>query len=160
MRRCLLLLALPLLAHATPPADQWFTVLLDGRKIGSFEAKREVRDGQVHTTQSLDIALDRAGVRVALGSTETSTETSAGVPLAFGSISRLSGSESRIEGRVHDGRADITITTGGATQQRTMPWPANALLPEGVRLAGMRAGLEPGARYSALAFQPSGLEAA
>jgi hypothetical protein len=160
MRRCLLLLALPLLAHATPPADQWFTVLLDGRKIGSFEAKREVRDGQVHTTQSLDIALDRAGVRVALGSTETSTDTIAGVPLAFGSISRLSGSESRIEGRVHDGRADITITTGGATQQRTMPWPANALLPEGVRLAGMRAGLEPGARYSALAFQPSGLEAA
>ena len=160
MRRCLLLLALPLFAHAAPPADQWFTVLLDGRKIGSFEAKREVRDSQVHTSQSLEIALDRAGARVALGSTETSTETIAGVPLAFGSVSRLSGSESRIEGRVHEGRAKVTITTGGATQQRTLPWPANALLPEGVRLAGMRAGLAPGARYSALAFQPSSLEAA
>ena len=160
MRRCLLLLALPLLAHAAPPADQWFTVLLDGRKIGSFEAKREVRDGQVHTSQSLDIALDRAGVRVALGSTETSAETTAGVPLAFGSVSRLSGSESRVEGHVRDGRIDVAITTGGATQQRTMPWPANALLPEGVRLAGMRAGLAPGSRYSALAFQPSSLEAA
>ena len=161
MRRCLpLLLALPLLAHATPPEDQWFTVLLDGRKIGSFESKREVRDGQVRTTQSLDIALDRAGVRVALGSTETSTETTTGAPIAFGSISRLSGSESRTEGRVHDGTVEIAITTGGATQRRTMTWPAGALLPEGLRLAGVRAGLAPGSRYSALAFQPSSLEAA
>jgi hypothetical protein len=161
MRRCLpLLLALPLFAQAAPPTDQWFTVLLDGRKIGSFESRREVRGDEVHTRQSLDMVLDRAGVRVALGSTETATETRAGIPLAFGSIARLSGSESRIEARVHDGRADVAITTGGATQRRTMPWPANALLSEGLRLAGIRAGLEPGTRYSALAFQPSSLEAA
>jgi hypothetical protein len=161
MRRCLpLLLALPLFAQAAPPTDQWFTVLLDGRKIGSFESRREVRGDEVHTSQSLDMVLDRAGVRVALGSTETATETRAGIPLAFGSVSRLSGSESRIEGRVHDGRADVAITAAGTTRQRTMPWPANALLPEGLRLAGVRAGLEPGARYSALAFQPSSLEAA
>jgi transglutaminase-like putative cysteine protease len=161
MRRCLpLLLALPLLAHAVPPADQWFTVLLDGRKIGSFESKRELRDGEVRTTQALDIALDRAGARVALGSTETSTETTAGVPLAFGSASRLSGIESHIEGRVHDGRVDVTIASAGAKQQRSMAWPAGAVLPEGLRLAGVRAGLEPGTRYAALAFQPSSLEAA
>ena len=161
MRRCLLLLvALPLFARAEPPTDQWFTVLLDGRKIGSFESRREVRGDEVHTSQSLEMALDRAGVRVALGSIETATETRAGAPLAFGSISRLSDSESRIEGRVHDGVADVAITTGGATQRRTLPWPARALLPEGLRRAGLRAGLEPGTRYSALAFQPSGLEAA
>ena len=28
--------------HAEPPPDQWYTVLLDGRKIGSFESTREI----------------------------------------------------------------------------------------------------------------------
>jgi len=88
------------------------------------------------------------------------TETTSGAPLAFGSVSRLSGSESRTDGRVHDGTVDIAITTGGAIQRRTMAWPAGALLPEGLRLAGVRAGLKPGSSYSALAFQPSSLEAA
>ncbi len=31
----LVLAALPLFAQAKPPADQWFSVLLDGRKIES-----------------------------------------------------------------------------------------------------------------------------
>jgi hypothetical protein len=156
----LLLAALPLAASAAPPEDQWFTVLLDGRKIGSFEAKRAVRGQEVHTTQTLEIELERAGVKVALGSSESATETIEGTPLAFASTSRLSGSETRIEGRVRDGSIDLDTTTGGATQHRKMPWPARALLPEGLRLAGVRAGLAAGTRYSALAFQPSSLDAA
>jgi hypothetical protein len=161
MRRYLLaLLCLSTLAQAAPPTDEWFTVLLDGRKIGSFRSMREVHGREVLTTQTLEIALERAGVRVSLGSSESSTETLDGQPLAFASTSRLSGSESRIDGRVHDGNIDVTTSTGGATQQRKMAWPAGALLPEGLRLAGVRAGLKPGTHYSALAFQPSSLEAA
>jgi len=135
----LFIAALPLAASAAPPEDQWFTVLLDGRKIGSFEAKREVRGREVHTTQTLEIELERAGVKVALGSSESATETVDGAPLAFASTSRLSGSETRIDGRVRDGSIDLDTTTGGATQHRKMPWPAHALLPEGLRLAGVRA---------------------
>src|SRR5674476_503712 len=96
------LLALPLVAQAKPPAEQWFTVVLDGRKIGSFESTRKVRGAQVATTQTLDIMLDRAGSRVALSNTETSTETIDGKPLAFRSMSRLSGSDTIIEGHLHD----------------------------------------------------------
>ena len=153
------LLLLPAFALAAPPQDQWFTVLLDGRKIGSFEARREVRGGEVHTTQTLEITLDRAGTRVALGSTESSVETPDGRPLAFSSSSRLSGIESRTEGVVRDGRAEVTTATGGASQQRSLPWPVGAVLAEGQRLAGVRAGLTPGARHEVLAYQPSNLEA-
>ncbi|MGN6518383.1 MAG: transglutaminase-like domain-containing protein [Dokdonella sp.] len=156
----LLLAPLSLAASATPPEDQWFTVLLDGRKIGSFEAKREVRGREVHTTQTLEIELERAGVKVALGSSESATETLDGQPLAFASTSRLSGSETRIVGRVRDGMVELDTTTGGATQHRQMPWPDKALLPEGLRLAGVRAGLASGTRYSELAFQPSSVDAA
>ncbi|HEY0179155.1 MAG TPA: transglutaminase-like domain-containing protein [Dokdonella sp.] len=150
----------PLCARAAPPADQWFTVLLDGRKIGSFESARAVEDRRVVTTQTLDLVLDRAGSRVALSSSETSTETVDGKPLAFRSVSRLSGSETAIDGRLHDGTVDVSVRTGDEVRRRRMRWPRGALLPEGLRLAALRAGLAPGTRYRELAFQPSSLDAA
>jgi hypothetical protein len=160
MRRLmLLLLSLPLLARAAPPEEQWYTVLLDGRKIGSFESRREVAAGEVRTTQSLQVELERAGIRVALGSTERTVETTDGKPLGFTSTSRLSGTETRIDGRVHDGVIDVETVTGGATAHRSMPWPAGAVLAEGLRRVALAAGLAPGTTYHALAFQPSSLDA-
>ncbi|HEY0231485.1 MAG TPA: transglutaminase-like domain-containing protein [Dokdonella sp.] len=158
----MLLLVVAPLARATPPQDQWFTVLLDGRKIGSFESKREAVGETVVTTQKLDLVLDRAGIRVALGSSESSTETTQGKPLGFRSVSQLSGSESVTEGAVRGDAIQISARNGGAdeTQSRQMAWPKGALLPEGLRLAGIRAGLKAGTRYQALSFQPSSLDAA
>ena len=150
----------PSLVQIASPEDQWFTVLLDGRKIGSFESSRKVRGAAVVTMQKLDMTLDRAGSRVALRSAETSTETIDGKPLAFRSVSLLSGSETTIDGRVHHGSVQISVRNGGATRHRRMDWPNGALLPEGVRLAGLRAGLDPGTRYRALSFQPSSLDTA
>lgn len=158
----LLALLLPVAAvHAAPPEQQWFTVLLDGRKIGSFESTRAAKGDAVVTTQAMDLVLERAGVRVTLGSSESTTETRDGQPLAFRSVSRLSGAETVIEGRVRDGRIAVdTHSGGGAPQTREMPWPRGALLAEGMRLAAMRAGLRPGTRYRLLAFQPSSLDTA
>ena len=134
-------IALPLFAHAAPPQDQWFTVLLDGRKIGSFESKREPDGERVVTTQKLDLVLDRAGIRVALASSEASTETKDGVPLGFRSVSQLSGSETVIDGSVHGDTIQISSRGAGTdAAQRQMTWPKGALLPEGLRLAGIRAG--------------------
>ncbi|MGA8276931.1 MAG: transglutaminase-like domain-containing protein [Rhodanobacteraceae bacterium] len=151
-------------ARAGPPSPIWYTVLLDGRKIGSFESTREIRGegaaARVVTRQKLDLVLDRAGVRLALGSDETSEESPTGEPLSFLSVSRLSDSRTRIKGKVHDGRVDLTVQSGGGpVQHRQQAWPSSALLPEGLRLAGVRAGLEPGTHYRALAFQPSALDA-
>ena len=151
---CLLLASV---ARAEPPQQQWFTVLLDGRKIGSFEATRREDAGTVTTTQALELVLDRVGTRIALGSSETSIETRDGEPLAFRSATRLSGSESVTDGLVKGDTADITVKGGGASQRRSIEWPKGALLPEGQRLAAMRAGLAPGTRHELLTFQPSTL---
>jgi hypothetical protein len=43
------------------------SVLLDGRKIGSFESTRQVREGRVITAQTLDLSIERAGIAVASG---------------------------------------------------------------------------------------------
>lgn len=144
-------------ACAAPPAQQWFTVLLDGRKIGSFEATREERAGTVTTTQSLELVLDRAGTRIALGSSETSVETPTGEPISFRNATRLSDQETVTEGRVEGDHAEVTIRGAGGSQPRRIDWPRGALLAEGQRLATARAGLAPGSRHSLLTFQPSTL---
>src|SRR5690606_21690097 len=143
---CLLLAATA--APAVETERNWYTVLLDGRKIGQFESVREAHRDRVVTTQSLDIVLDRAGMRLALGSSERAVETREGVPLSFRNATSLAGSESVTEGRVRDGRIELTTTTGGVSQTRSIPWPDGALLAEGQRLAAMRAGLAPGTRFS------------
>lgn len=154
------LLLAPLAAHAVPPEDQWFTVLLDGRKIGSFETTRTMHEGRVVTSQTLDLSIERAGTAIALSSRETTEETPDGKPLAFQSDSKLSGGETLIEGTLHGDTIAVKTRTGGAAQTREMRWPTGALLPEGLRLAGLKRGLVPGTEYSALAFQPSSLDAA
>ena len=147
-------------AAAAPPEDQWFTVLLDGRKIGSYESMREVRGGKVVTTQTLDLSIERAGTAVGLTSKESTEETTDGKPIAFHALSKLSGGETTIDGIVHGNKVTVKTTTGGATQTREIDWPKGAMLPEGLRLAGLAKGLAPGTRYSALAFQPSSLDVA
>lgn len=154
-----LCLVLPLLVRAEPPAEQWFTVLLDGRKIGSFNTTRHVHGDQVTTRQTLHLVLDRNGTGIALSSDETSEETRGGKPLAFHSVTRLSGEETRIDGTIRDGTIAVRTHAGAGMRERTLAWPEGALLPEGLRLGAIEAGLVPGTRWRSLAFQASTLDA-
>lgn len=156
----LLLVLLPTLAQAAPADHVWMSVLLDGRKIGHMHTTREIRDGSVITTQKMEVELDRAGVKVALATGETDAETKAGEPLAFTSRTAISGIASTVQGvRRSDGRFDVVSAVGGAKSTRVIEWPKGALLPEGLRLAELRAGLAPGTHLSELAFQAESLDA-
>jgi len=161
--RCVVLVALLAvagLAQAAPREETWMSVTLDGRKIGHLQTLREERDGRIVTTQALDVQLERAGIGVDLFSSETSEETADGKPLAFSARSRMSGSETLLEGRLRDdGQVEITTRVGGQSQTHTAAWPAGALLAEGLRRHALRAGLAPGTRYSDLAYQPSSADA-
>ncbi|MBN8481728.1 MAG: hypothetical protein J0L88_09075, partial [Xanthomonadales bacterium] len=154
-------LLVPCLAHAEPAIqEQWYTVLLDGRKIGQFEDRREVRDGRVLSRQHMQIELDRAGTRVSLGSLESAEETLDGKPLAFTNETRMSGSgETRIVGLVEAGEVTVRNSNAGVENERRMAWPDGALLPEGLRLALLAARIEEGASFRNRAFQPATLEA-
>lgn len=154
------LLLFATLSHAATREETWMSVTLDGRKIGHMHNLREVRDGRIVTTQMLNVQLERAGMSIGLISSETSEETPSGKPLAFSARSQLSGMETATEGHLrHDGQVEVTTTVGGAKQTRMMAWPSNALLAEGLRLHGLKAGLEPETTYEDLAFQPSNTEA-
>jgi len=155
-----LLLAVSSLAHAAPREETWMSVTLDGRKIGHMLDLREERDGKVVTTQTLDVKLDRAGISVALVSSETSEETPDGKPLAFHARSQMSGIQTRLDGTVKpDGNVDIVMDVGGQQQKSTAKWPDGALLAEGLRLHGLHEGLKIGTAYDDVAYQPSSMDA-
>ncbi|MBX3692630.1 transglutaminase-like domain-containing protein [Dokdonella sp.] len=156
------LFVVPGLAIARGPVAtevQWYTVLLDGRKVGQFENHREVRDALVVTTQAMRFELDRAGTRVTLSSVDTSEETLDGKPLAFTSETSMGGSEMKVNGRIQGGRMNVRIANAGASDERELDWPRGALLPEGQRLALLDAPLDEGATFRLLAFQAATLEA-
>jgi len=156
----LLALAAQITCAATPSDDVWMSVLLDGRKIGSMHTTRTLARERVVTTQEMRIELDRAGSKVALSTSEVDEETRAGAPLRFESRTKVSGIESVQTGVVREGgKVDITTQVGGAKQSRSIVWPADALLAEGLRLAEEKGGLAPGTHYKALAFQAENLEA-
>ena len=147
-------------ASAAPADDTWMSVLLDGRKIGSMHTTRKFDGDRVVTTQALDVQLDRAGTKIALTTSESDTETSAGKPLGFASRTMISGTASALKGSLRaDGKFEVVSEVGGAKQTRVLEWPAGALLAEGQRLAALRSGLAPGTRVRELAFQPETLEA-
>lgn len=158
---CLLALLLPALtAIAAPAKDTWLSVLLDGRKIGSMHIERSVKDGHVVTTQTMSVELDRAGIKVTLGTSETDTETQTGEPIAFASRTSISGIASVVHGtRRPDGKFDVTSEVGGAKNTRVVDWPHAALLSEGLRLAEQRNGLVAGTQFTEWAFQVDSLDA-
>ncbi len=154
------LLVLPGAAPARADAGQdevaWMKVSLDGRKIGHLMTRRAVgADGLVTTTEQMAISLDRAGVTVDLETEETSLETAAGEPRAFSSVSAMGGTRTRIDGRIEGGILYLSESGAGGRRERSMAWPAGALLAEGLRLAERRAGLVPGTRYEVLAWESS-----
>lgn len=160
MHRYLLacLLAASACAHAAPE-ETWMSVTLDGRKIGHLHNQRELRADRVVNRQTMAMSIDRAGVSIALEVSETHEETPDGKPLAFSTSSKMSGVESSSQGRIENGQVQVSSSVGGISQNKTVAWPAGALLSEGLRLDARRRGLEPGTSYTQQAFQPLNLEA-
>jgi hypothetical protein len=159
--RCLLalLVLISTCVHAAPAQETWMSVVLGGRKIGSMHTTRDVTRERVVTVQRMQIELDRAGTRIAMSTTETDEETPEGVPLAFESRTTLSGTETRVHGKVRNGHVEVHTNVAGEKQTKTLDWPRGALLAEGLRLAEERAGVAAGTSYTNLAFQPDTLDA-
>jgi hypothetical protein len=155
----LLLLCIASFAHADE--ETWYSVHLDGRKIGHMRSLRaEQSDGRVRHEQRLELSLERSGMVLRIVTDERTWERADGTPLAFETDIDTAGSATRLRGEIGaDGTLRVSTTVQERTTQQELRWPPGALLPEGQQLAAERAGFAPGTRYELLAFDPGSLQA-
>jgi len=152
-------IGLPGLAQDQQEVD-YFVVMLEGKKVGHAIQTRSVADGRVTTTERVHVSINRVGVPVSMEMTEIAIETTDGKPIGFESIQQLSAMKITVKGKIRpDGKLDVTTESMGARQNTQTDWPAGALMAEGLRLLGIRQGLEPGTTYKTSIFVPSLLQA-
>lgn len=142
------------LAEVRPDSQtQWLTVLLSGRKVGHMRIDREFGDDTVTTRQLMSFEMGRAGISVTMTTLEEHEETIDGQPLAFSSVSTISGLQMRTEGRRIEGdRFALKSGAAGALRESEMTWPDGALLSWGLEKRMRELGTEAGTRAQLTAF--------
>ncbi|MGQ0800829.1 MAG: transglutaminase-like domain-containing protein [Pseudomarimonas sp.] len=151
--------ALPAFAVGVNSSPQWYSVHLDGRKIGQMVISRSTTAEGVETHQRMQLVLQRDGQTLPLHSEQTTHESNDGQPLAFSNMLDAGGSRVETEGEIHAGVASIRIRQGERVREQTIAWPSGALLVEGERLAAMRTGDQPGSTQSIVHFDIDALRA-
>jgi hypothetical protein len=147
-------------AAQTASEETWYSVHLDGRKIGHMRSARVLEpEGRVRHEQALTLTVERNGQALRIATDERTWETVEGEPLAFETRIDTAGSIARTHGALRaDGRLEVRSEVQRESQEQVQDWPKGALLPEGQRLAAERAGFAPGTRYRVTAFDPSSLQ--
>lgn len=164
----LLIAPVAALAQAEAPASttEWFAVFMDGKKAGHSKASREVKDGTVTTTESFKLTISRGQMPLTVAAEESCVETTEGKGLSFKSLQDLSLATQEVTGTIAGGKCTMKITAGGMAapnagganagpQERVIDWPAEALLPEGIRLLTLKKGLKEGVSFQLSSFQPA-----
>lgn len=158
-----MLCLVPCTARAIPeaasPATTWMTVLLNGRKVGHEEIRRERSGNLMITTQTLVMDIERNHKRAPYTNISRSVETLAGEPISF-EMTTQSTTETKVAGnRLPDGGLQLITTVGGNSQRSITEWPAGAVLVEGQRQALQAAIAYPGKHYHVLVYNQASLEA-
>jgi hypothetical protein len=138
------------------PTEHWFSVHLDGRKIGHLHSTRTPEGAVVHSERRLQMRLERNGEPLVVSSRERSTESRDGAPLAFETELDLAGHVTAVRAEVVEGQVRISAGRDGhPPSEQRYPWPEGALLAEGQRLAALRHPLVADARFEIAAFDPA-----
>ncbi len=148
---CLLaMLSLPAWASEE---TEYFAVFMQGKKVGHAVETRRVEGGKVVTSEATSITVSRIGMPLTIKMNERNVETIGGKPLAFDSVQVLSFVKTKVSGVVRDGGTlELTTSSLGMKQTRTMDWPKGAVMAEGLRLLELEKGLEEGTVYTAKVF--------
>ncbi len=132
---------------------EYLAVFMDGKKIGHAVHTRAETGGEVTTSDDVTMTISRLGIPVTIKTTETSVETTAGKPLRFESVQQLGAMTMKVAGTVNaNGVVDVVSSSLGAEQKSTIPWPAGAVMAEGLRLVSLQKGLKPGVEYTVDVF--------
>jgi hypothetical protein len=147
-----------LAASCAPAATEvhYYAIYADGQKIGHAINTRLVEAGKVTTTDKASMTVTRMGQAITINTSDTCIETPDGQPLGFEAVQDMGMVAMTSKGTVlPDGQLAITTQTMGQQQARTIPWPKDAVMAEGTRLAAIKQGLAEGTTYDLITFVPS-----
>lgn len=161
MRRIVAVILLLFASAVHGAEEQWYSLHLDGRKIGHMHALRHLdSDGRVVSEQALWMQVERSGTLLTIATRERNWETPQGLPLAFESQVDTAGTAARVYGEIRpDGRLQLRTEHSGVESTQTVAWPQGALMAEGQRLAMEKAGYAPGTGYDLLTWDSGLLQA-
>ena len=163
--RYLLGICLVLAAAGSERADsqetEYFALFMEGKKVGHAIHRRIVADGKVTTTEEVSITISRAGIPITANMTEAAIETTEGEPLGFEAVQELAAMTMKVTGTVNEqGTVNLTTTSMGVEQNKTLKWPSGAVMAEGLRLLQLKKGLKEGLSYTVSVFSPAMLQTA
>jgi len=152
---------------------EYYAVLMEGAKIGYATHSRIVaegpaspdsglasRGGQVTTTETTALTINRLGVPVSLKTKETCVETVRGEPILFVVEQDIGMGTMKTEGTVgQDGTVKVRTSGAGVVQESGFVWPRGAVMAEGLRLIEMERGLKEGTSYDVNVFSPGAMAA-
>jgi hypothetical protein len=152
----LIIIQLSALAFGQADGFEYYAVFIDGMKVGHSIHSRVVTGERVTTTDLVNMTINRLGQRVLLKTKETCVETLKGEPISFSSDQDMGIATMKTEGTVgKDGTVRIRTTgMGGAVQENSIPWPAGAVMAEGLRLIELEKKLNDGTTYEVQVFSP------
>lgn len=138
----------------------YYSIFLDGSKVGYCVHSRNENDQTVTTNEKSSITISRFGIPIMVTTDDTYLETKQGLPLSFDSSQLMSGLSQKIKGTVNSsGKMQITTSSIGQPQQSTVQWPKNAVMLEGARLLQIKNGLKEGTNYQMSVYVPNLMQA-
>jgi hypothetical protein len=148
---------------ALPPEPgtqtEYLAIFLDGKKVGHAVQTRTVEAGLVTTSDDMSITVRRLGFPLTVQLAETSVETAAGQPLRFETTQNLASVVMKTTGTIKGDVLELVTSQFGVESKQTKPWPADALMAEGLRLLMWKRRLRPGTAYTANVFSPGTMQA-
>ena len=140
--------------------EQYFAILIGGKKVGHAVHRRHVADGKVKNAVTTAFSIVRMGTPMKVRVSETAIETADGKPLAFANVQQIGALGTNVTGTVDEtGKATITMVILNTKKTTTVQWPEGALLPEGLLLLSRKKGLKEGTKYTVKTFSPMLLKA-
>jgi hypothetical protein len=157
----LIVLQFAVLAWAKPEDFEYYAVFLDGSKVGHSIHSRVVTGDRVTTMETINMTINRLGKPVLLKTKETCVETLKGEPVSFSTEQDMGIVTMKTDGTVNkEGTVRIRTTgVGGAVQEKSISWPAGAVMAEGLRIIELEKKLNDGTTYEVQIFSPTILDA-
>ena len=163
-------------AQAQDKEVEYYAVLMEGAKVGYATHSRTVADGQVRTTDTMDVTISRLGTPLRIRSAETCVETLKGEPISFEVEQDMGMGTMKTVGTMgEDGTVRVRTSSMGQVQapstgstsspqassgqESSFVWPKGAVMAEGLRLIELERGLKEGASCDVNFFSPGMMEA-